>query len=121
MPLVNHARTNRPVFDIDLDARPYDRWQHVGRRNKAKLGRFLRDIADLAKDGMVDWINQPSAWVPDFIRSTVQRPVGPLLDCARRLGSLMARSFGKDYQAEIRGLAIASGLMAGDALAPQGL
>jgi hypothetical protein len=114
MPLVNYARTNRPVFDIDLDASPYDRWQDVGRRNKAKLGRFLREIEDLAKDGMMDWIDQPSAWVPAFIRSTAKRLIGPLLECAGRvggrLGSLMARSFGEDYQAEIRGLAHASGL-----------
>jgi len=41
MPLIDYSRTNRPVFDIDLDADPYDRWQEVGRRNKAKPGKPL--------------------------------------------------------------------------------
>ena len=38
MPLIDYTRTKRPVFDIDLDTDPYERWQEVGRRNKAKLG-----------------------------------------------------------------------------------
>jgi len=96
MPLVDYTRTNRPVFDIDLDADPYDRWQEVGRRNKAKLGRFLRDIEAMLYDCADTW----------YLRALLTGGTvvgGPL-------AALIARLFGEDYQAEIRGLAHASGL-----------
>lgn len=114
MPLIDYTRTKRPVFDIDLDADPYDRWKEVGRRNKAKLSRFLGEIQELTRDGIVEWLDGRSAWVPGFLRSAAKTLVGPLLECSGqvggRLGTLMARSFGEDYQAEIRGLAHSSGL-----------
>ena len=99
MPLVDYSRTKRPVFDIDLDADPYDRWQEVGRRNKAKLGRFMRDIEQTLADCATTWYHRA------------------LLTCGPVLGGplavLIARLFGEDYQAEIRGLARASGLPEG--------
>lgn len=114
MPLVDYARTKRPVFDIDLDADPYDRWQEVGRRNKAKLGRFLRDIEALAHELVDTVLPSGPRWVPDFMRATTAALVRPLTGgIARVTGKLaasIAKSFGEDYQAEIRGLAAASGL-----------
>lgn len=114
MPLVDYTRTNRPVFDIDLDADPYDRWQEVGRRNKAKLGRFLRDIEALAHELVNTVLPAAPSWVPDFVKSTTANLVRPLTSGVARvtgkLASTIARSFGEDYQAEIRGLAAASGL-----------
>jgi hypothetical protein len=96
MPLVDYTRTKRPVFDIDLDADPYDRWQEVGKRNKAKLGRFLRDIEKMLADYAETW----------YLRALLagSKVLGG------RLAVLVARLFGEDYQAEIRGLANASGL-----------
>jgi hypothetical protein len=98
MPLIDYTRTNRPVFDIDLDADPYDRWQEVGRRNKAKLGRFLRDIERMLADHADTW----------YLRALLT--AGPVL--GGPLAALIARLFGEDYEAEIRGLAHASGLPA---------
>lgn len=102
MPLVDYTRTKRPVFDIDLDADPYDRWQEVGRRNKAKLGRFLREIETSLAEG---WLGQPSDGMR-WLLGAGGRVVG-------KLAAAIARTFGEDYQAEIRGLAHASGLPEG--------
>jgi hypothetical protein len=96
MPLVDYTRTKRPVLDIDLDADPYDRWQEVGRRNKAKLGRFLRDIEQMVADSTDSWYSRALLTGGKVLG-------GPL-------AALIARLFGEDYQAEIRGLAHASGL-----------
>lgn len=114
MPLVDYARTKRPVFDIDLDADPYDRWQEVGRRNKAKLGRFIRDIEAMVHDAVRDYVDASPAWFPDILKPASKSVLKPLLSGASRitgkLGSWVARSFGEDYADEIRGLAHASGL-----------
>jgi len=114
MPLLDYTRTKRPVYDIDLDADPYDRWQEVGRRNKAKLGRFLRDIEAMAHELVDTVLPAAPSWMPDFVKSTTAALVRPLTTGAARVGgklaSSIARSFGEDYQAEIRGLAAASGL-----------
>ena len=114
MPLVDYTRTKRPVYDIDLDADPYVRWQEVGRRNKVKLGRFLRDIEAMAHD-CVDELVDSSAWyIPAFLKPLSKSLIKPLLSGGSRitgkLAATIARSFGEDYQAEIRGLAHASGL-----------
>lgn len=61
MPLIDYTRTKRPVFDIDLDADPYDRWKEVGRRTKATLSRFLGEIQELTRDGIVEWLGGTSA------------------------------------------------------------
>lgn len=102
MPLIDYTRTNRPVFDVNLDADPYDRWQEVGRRNKAKLGRFMREIESTFAEALV---TQPSPWFRWLIGGG-GRVTG-------KLAALIARTFGEDYQAEIRGLAHASGLPEG--------
>jgi hypothetical protein len=99
MPLVDYTRTKRPVFDIDLDADPYDRWQEVGRRNKAKLSRFLRDIENSFAELCFGKPSDPVRWL-----------LGAGGRVAGKLAALVARTFGEDYQAEIRGLAHASGL-----------
>ena len=57
MSLIDYTLTKRPIYDIDLDAAPYDRWQEVGRRSKVRLGRFLRDIGNMCEefvDAVVD-------------------------------------------------------------------
>jgi hypothetical protein len=114
MPLIDYTRTKRPVFDIDLDADPYDRWQEVGRRNKAKLGRFLRDIESMCDDYVDEMLDTPSSWIPDFLKPLSKSLIKPLLAGGSRvtgkLAATIARSFGEDYQAEIRGLANGSGL-----------
>lgn len=96
MPLVDYARTKRAIFDIDLDADPYDRWREVGRRNKAKLGRFLREIETMLHESA-------EAWYVRALLAGAKVVAGPL-------AVLVARLFGEDYVAEIRGLAHASGL-----------
>jgi hypothetical protein len=114
MPLVDYTRTKRPVFDVDLEADPYDRWQEVGRRNKAKLGRFLRDIETAAHALADDFVERNSTWLPDVLGTTTKWLLRTLLSGGGRLSgkaaALLARMFGEDYQAEIRGLAHASGL-----------
>jgi hypothetical protein len=114
MPLVDYTRTKRPVFDVDLDADPYDRWQEVGRRNRAKLGRFLRDIESMCHDLVGERVPKAPAWMPDFLTSISSSIIRPLtLGLGRVTGKLaatIARSFGEDYVAEIRGLAHASAL-----------
>jgi len=114
MPLVDYARTNRPVFDIDLDVEPYRRWHEVGQRHRGKLGRFLRDIETTVRASAVEWLEQPASGITGLIKSVSRTFVGPLLEGGARvggkLGGLLARTFGEDYQAEIRGLAHASGL-----------
>lgn len=114
MPLVDYTRTKRPVFDIDLDADPYDRWQEVGRRSRAKLGRFLRDIESMLHDGVDVMVDSAWSWVPDFLKPLSKSLISPLLAGGTRitgtLAATIARTFGEDYQAEIRGLAHGSGL-----------
>lgn len=114
MPLIDYARTKRPVFDIDLDADPYDRWQEVGRRNKAKLGRFLRDIEAAAHDLADDFVERNAKWLPNVLGKTTKWLLRVLLSGSGRLSgkaaALIAGMFGEDYRAEIRGLAHASGL-----------
>lgn len=102
MPLVDYSRTRRPVLDVDLDVAPYDRWQEVGRRHKAALSRFMREIETTAAEAVVA---RPPAWV--------RRLIGGAGRVTGTLAALVARLFGEDYQAEIRGLAHASGLPAG--------
>jgi len=114
MPLVDYTRTNRPVFDIDLDAAPYDRWREVGRRSKAKLGRFMRDIEAMTHDAINQFVDASTVWVPDVLKPLSKSVLTPLLSGAPRvtgkLGSWIARSFGEEYADEIRGLAHASAL-----------
>jgi len=108
MPLVDYTRTKRPVVDINLDADPYDHWQEFGKRNKAKLGWFLRQIEELCHDGLESRLPSAPSWLPDWLKATSvvvrvlasggSRVVGKL---AATLGS----AFGEDYVAEIRGLA----------------
>lgn len=99
MSLIDYTRTKRPVFDIDLDADPYDRWHEVGRRNKAKLARFLREIEAMLHESA-------EAWYVRALLAGGKVVAGPL-------AVLVARLFGEDYVAEIRGLAHASGLPEG--------
>jgi len=114
MPLVDYARTRRPVFDIDLDAEPCDRWAEVGRRNKAKLARFLRDIEAMSHEFVDTFVDRSESWLPASLRRLSKSVLRPLLSGASRLtgsiGARVARSFGEDYADEIRGLARASGL-----------
>jgi hypothetical protein len=113
MPLVDYARTRRPVFDVDLDADPFDRWAEVGKRNKGRLSRFLREIEGSCHDGLESWLPTAPSWTPEWVRS-IGRIVRPLASGLGRvggkLGATIARAFGEDYVAEIRGLAHASGL-----------
>jgi hypothetical protein len=114
MPLIEYTRTKRPVCDIDLEADPYDRWQDVGRRNKTKLGRFLRDIESMCDNYIDEMVDASSSWIPDFLKPLSKSLIKPLLAGGSRvtgkLAATIARSFGEDYQAEIRGLAHGSGL-----------
>ena len=68
MPLVDYARTKRPVFDIDLDAAPYDRWAEVGRRSKGRLGHFMRDIEAMAHDYVDHFVDAAPVWFPDILK-----------------------------------------------------
>jgi len=114
MPLVDYTRTKRPVFDIDLDADPYDRWAEVGRRSKAKLGRFMRDIEAMAHDYVDQFVDAAPVWFPDILKPISKSALKPLLSGLSRvtgkMGSWVAKSFGEEYADEIRGLAHASGL-----------
>ena len=114
MPLIDYTRTKRPVFDIDLDADPYDRWAEVGRRSKAKLGRFMRDIEAMVHDYADQYVEAAPEWFPDILKPIAKTTLKPLLSGLSRvtgkLGSWVARSFGEEYADEIRGLAHASGL-----------
>jgi len=113
MPLVDYTRTKRPIFDIDLEADPFDRWQEVGRRNKGRLARFLREIEALYHDGVESQLPTAPSWTPEWMKamSWVIRPLasggGRVIG---RLAATFAAAFGEDYVAEIRGLASASGL-----------
>ena len=40
MPLVDYARSRRPILDVDLDADPFDRWREIGRHTV--MTRFHR-------------------------------------------------------------------------------
>ena len=55
-----------------------------------------------------------SSWIPDFLQPLSKSLIKPLLAGGSRvtgkLAATIARSFGEDYQAEIRGLAHGSGL-----------
>ncbi len=114
MPLVDYTRTRRPVLDIDLDADPYDRWQEAGRRQKTRLARFLRDIESMCHDVVDGNIPEAPSWVPDFLRTATTSLLRPLtIGLGRvtgRLAATVARAFGEDYTAEIRGLARGSGI-----------
>jgi hypothetical protein len=114
MPLVDYARTKRPVLEIDLDVDPYERWQEVGRRNRVKLGRFLRDIESMCVDRLGMLVDDSGSWIPECFRPFSKSLIEPLLlggtRVTGRLASMIARSFGEDYQEEIRGLAHGSGL-----------
>ena len=89
MPLVDYARSKRPVFDIDLHAAPYDRWAEVGRRSKAKLGRFLRDIEAMAHDHVDHFVNA-SGWFPDSLKSISSSVLKPLAYGASRVTGRLA-------------------------------
>jgi hypothetical protein len=105
MSLIDYSQTKRPVFEIDLDLAPYDRWQEVGRRQRARLGRFLGDIRKMAEEHAEAWLKQFSKPKQPLIRSLLRGGVkvtGPL-------AVFVARIFGEEYQEEIRGLAHASG------------
>ena len=78
MPLIDYTRTKRPVFDIDLDADPYDRWQEVGRRNKAKLGRFIRDIEAMVHDAVDEYVDASPTWFPDILKPVSKSVLKPL-------------------------------------------
>jgi hypothetical protein len=114
MSLIDYTQTKRPVYDIDLDAAPYDRWQEVGRRSKARLGRFLRDIENMCEEFVDAVVDTHSQWIPEFLKPISKSLIKPLLAGGSRvtgkLATTIARSFGEDYQAEIRGLARGSGL-----------
>lgn len=114
MSLVDYTRTNRPVFDIDLDAPPYERWAEVGRRNRAKLARFMRDIEAMSHELVDNLVDRSPDWFPESLRRMSKSILKPLLAGASRLtgklGAQVARSFGEDYADEIRGLAHTSGL-----------
>lgn len=114
MPLVDYTRTKRPVFDIDLDATPYERWATVGRRNRAKLARFMRDIEAMSHELVDNLVDRAPGWFPESLRRMSKSVLKPLLAGASRLtgklGAQVARSFGEDYADEVRGLAHASGL-----------
>ena len=114
MPLVDYTRTRRPVLDVDLDADPYDRWQEVGRRRRAALGRFLRDIETMCHDLVDEKVGKAPAWMPGILTTATASILRPLsIGIGRvtgRLAATIARTFGEDYTAEIRGLAHGSGI-----------
>jgi len=105
MSLIDYSQTKRPVFEIDLELAPYDRWQEVGRKERARLGRFLADIKKMAKQQAEVWLQQFPKPKQPFIRRLLSggiKVTGPL-------SVFVARIFGEEYQEEIRGLAHGSG------------
>ena len=114
MPLVDYARTKRPIYDIDLDAPPCERWVEVGRRNRRKLAGFMRDIEAMTHELVDTFVDRSPDWVPESFRQLSKSVLKPLLAGTSRitghLAARVARSFGEEYADEIRGLAHASGL-----------
>jgi hypothetical protein len=114
MPLVDYARTRRPILDIDLDAAPSDRWHEVGRRQRTRLGRFLRDIEAMVHDVVDQNLPEAPRWVPGVLKTATATILRPLtIGLGRVTGKLattIARAFGEDYTDEIRGLARGSGI-----------
>ena len=111
MPLVNYSATPWPVFDINLDADPYERWQEVAAKHSRQSARFLADIEKMTKQHAREWVRSQ---VPTWYGGYFSTMVGPLLDVFGRvtgkLAATLARCFGEGYQAEIRGFAAAARL-----------
>jgi len=105
MPLAHYAQTSPPVFGIDLNQAPYERWQEVGRKERTRLGRFLADIEKISAHLAEEWLQGVSPTVRPLLIALLKGGVkvsGPI-------AVLVARIFGEEYQEEIRGLAHGSG------------
>lgn len=105
MSFVDYSQTNRPVFEIDLNQSPYERWQEVGMQERARLGRFLADIKKMAVKIAKDELQGVSPTVRPLLIALLEGGV----TVSGRIAVLVARIFGEEYQEEIRGLAFGSG------------
>jgi len=97
MNLVEYSASKLPVYDIDLDAPPEQRWKKVGRAEGENISALLDDVVDEYLDHV--------GWLPAYLRPALTAMAKGGAGLAGWIVDWIASLFGQDYVAEIRGIA----------------
>jgi hypothetical protein len=101
MKLIDYDDTGLPIYDVDLQAPPDDRWKQIARKESKNIGRLLDDVVDVC-------VEQADRF-PAYIRPVIVAVGKGTATLAGRLANTIAGAFGEEYVAEIRSIAKHSG------------
>ncbi|MBM4011935.1 MAG: hypothetical protein FJ286_11235, partial [Planctomycetes bacterium] len=97
MKLKPYEETGLPTYDVDLEAPPDTRWNHVAQKEAKNIGRLLDDVVELC--------TERASSFPLVFRPLVIAAGKGLAILGGRLVDMIAACFGKEYVAEIRSIA----------------
>jgi hypothetical protein len=97
MKLKPYEETGLPTYDVDLEAPPDTRWNHVARQEAKNIGRLLDDVVNLC-------VEQAECY-PIYIRPLVVAAGKGVARLGGRIVDMIAGCFGEQYVAEVRAIA----------------
>ena len=99
MKLINYNKNN--VLHVDLNGPPAKRWSEVVEQTGDQIHEILADVVELCEEDFPD--------VPPWIQPLYKSAVHGAVKLGGRLVGIVARLFGQEYQAEIKGMAKQAG------------
>lgn len=100
--LTPYEQTGLPVYDIDLEAPPVERWREVCAAEGDRIHALIADFVEMVEDS--------TAGLPLVVRKLL-----PFMrKSAGAAGSVIASLYGEDYVKEIKGIAKYAQLPVGD-------
>ena len=97
MKLKPYEETGLPTYDVDLEAPPDTRWNHITRQEAKNIGRLLDDVVNLCVDRASSF--------PLVVRPLVVAAGKGVARLGGRIVDMIASCFGEEYVAEIRSIA----------------
>ena len=97
MKLVDYTATRHPVYDVDLDAPPEDRWKHIAQKEAKNIGRLLDDVVELCVE--------KAGSFPLIFRPLVISAGKGIAILGGQIVHMLAACYGEEYVAEMRALA----------------
>ena len=102
MPMVDYDEYRGTVVDVDLAAPPVERWNDAVDEWGDECHEMMEEVVDCCKEHIEEW--------PTYLRPLVKIAMGGATVLGGHATAIVAKLFGQEYIAEIRGIARHAGI-----------